>query len=74
MKGEIRWEALLITPKCLIQCFCADAVEFREIGIEHYPFAANEEHELNDILGLEDSRARVQRAIKKYESREWEKR
>jgi len=28
-------------------CFCADAVELREIGIEHYLFAANEEHELN---------------------------
>jgi hypothetical protein len=53
LKGEIRWEALVVTPKCLIQCFCADAVELREIGIEHHFFPANEEHQLDDILGLE---------------------
>jgi len=44
LKDEILGKAFSIAPKCLIQCFRADAIELRKIGIEHYLFVANEEY------------------------------
>jgi hypothetical protein len=44
LKDEIVSESVAIATQRLIERLGADAIELREIGIEHYLFTANEEY------------------------------
>jgi hypothetical protein len=53
LKDEVLWKSFAIATQRLIELFGADAVKFRQVGIEHHLLPANEVNELCKIFWLE---------------------